>query len=304
MVGLLHIGIEAAITWDPFVRGVLITALFVLLLPGSVYLVLATDTGARVGFLLIAAGMTGMLSLLATLWMPLASTANVGRPNSWQALNVVTGTYTDHVVVKGAADFPANEPQLALPPVQSLKKKPWYWPLQSCDSSPAWHRIDPSLVNDPESTADKVLAPSSSSSGAAKPSLTSPFSQATEYIYIDGYEKGADGGCLFAINRHKVYLPLSRGAHFVVLRVLPVLPTLNTGGAPPTPQPDKTQAYTYVVLSRDLGSVRQPQALLAISMGLTFLVICYLLHTREKEAMEKEAAAVSAPEREKVGAGV
>jgi hypothetical protein len=69
-------------------------------------------------------------------------------------------------------------------------------------------------------------------------------------------------------------------------------------------------------MERNLGSVRQPQALLAVSMGITFLVICYILHTREKEQDAKKAGeeggggdgggvgAGPAPDREPVGAGV
>ena len=49
-LALIHSGLMAGITWDPFIRGVLIVIVAVVLLPGSVYLVLATDTGARLGF--------------------------------------------------------------------------------------------------------------------------------------------------------------------------------------------------------------------------------------------------------------
>jgi hypothetical protein len=306
-----HSGVLAAtFTWDPFIRGVLILALFIVLLPGSVYLVLSTDVGGRLGFLLMAAGMSGMLCLLSFLWMPLASTADVGRPNSWKPLEVITGDYAKQVTIKGAASLPVDNLSLTKPPSQDLATKKWYWPLQSCSES-GWHKIDPSLINDPESEADKVLV---NGGGVVGPTLTSPFSAATDYTYIDGYQKGLNGGCLFAISRHKVYLPMARGAHYVVLRVKPTLPVLNLGGAPPAAQPDPNGLYTYVILERNLGSVRQPQALLAISMGITFLVICYILHTRDKE---KEAAALRespegpgagpagpAPEREKVGAGV
>jgi uncharacterized membrane protein YgcG len=305
-------------TWDPFVRGVLILALFIVLLPGSVYLVLSTDVGARLGLLLMAAGLTGMLSLLALLWMPLASTADVGRPNSWHPLEVITGDYASQITIKGAASLPIDNLKSAKPPTTALKTKHWYWPFQSCNDN-NWHKIDPSLINDPESESDQILA--NTSGALVGPQLTSPFSASTDYVYIDGYQKGQNSGCLFAISRHKIYLPLARGAHYVVLRVLPALPVLNLGGAPPAPQADLSKPYTYVVMERNLGSVRQPQALLAISMGITFLVICYVLHTREKE---QDAAAGggggdggtggagsggtggggSTPDREPVGAGV
>jgi hypothetical protein len=286
---LSHVSVLAAtFTWDPFIRGVVILLLFIVLLPGSVFLVLSTDVGGRLGFLLMAAGMTGMLCLLAVLWMPLASTADIGRPNSWHPLEIITGDYASQVTIKGAANLPIGNLSSVKPPVQNLTTKHWYWPLQGCNDS-SWHKIDPSLINDPESEADKLLANTSGS--VLGPALTSPFSAATDYTYIDGFQKGQNSGCLFAISRHKIYMPLARGAHYVVLRVLPTLPTLTLGGAPPAAQADRSKPYTYVILERNLGSVRQPQALLAISMGVTFLVICYVLHTRDKEKEAAEAAA-------------
>lgn len=320
---LSHAGLLAAtFTWDPFIRGVVITALFVVLLPGSVYLVLSTDVGGRLGFLLMAAGMSGMLCLLSILWMPLASTADVGRPNSWKPLEVITGDYASQVGPAGAKDLPVGNLAATKPPSGDLKTKKWYWPLQSCSES-GWHKIDPTLINDPESEADKILANTSGS--LVGPTLTSPFSAATDYVYVDGFQKGENGGCLFAVSRHKIYMPMARGAHYVVLRVLPSLPVLNLGGAPAAAQPDRSKPYSYVILVRNLGSVRQPQAMLAISMGITFLVICYILHTRDKEKDAAEAAAAEGgsggagpggaggtggaggaggAEREKVGAGV
>jgi hypothetical protein len=94
----------------------------------------------------------------------------------------------------------------------------------------------------------------------------------------------------------------------VVLRVQPALPPPPNSTA--APKPDTSKPYTYVILERDLGSVRQPQMVVAVSMGLVFLILCNALHRRDKEiwarqAAEKEAAAGAGPgerEREKVGA--
>jgi len=297
---LLHMGVMAAVTWDPFIRGTLILLLFIVLLPGSIFFVLSTDTGIRLGFLLAMAGLTGMVCLLSTLWMPLASTADVGRPNTWKPLEIVTGDFAHQVTVAGAKSFPADNLRAVKAPRKKLPDKHWYWPVQSCSDS-GWHTIDPSLISDPESEGDKVLAPSSSEGGKTPPALTTPFSSASDYVYVDGYTSGQDGGCLLSINQHKVYLPLARGAHYVILRVQPALPTLTLGGAPAPPQPDTSKAFTYVIMVRNLGSVRQPQALLAISSGIIFLVICYVLHTRDK-AIEADAAEAAAAERDKAGA--
>jgi hypothetical protein len=315
----VHLGILAAtITWDPFLRGALITILFVVLLPGSVFLVLSTDVGGRLAFMLMAAGMAGMLALLALLWITLDSSADIGRPNSWKPLEIITGDYAGQVTVKSAASLPVNNlANGTKPPLTALKTKHWYWPIQSCNDN-SWHKIDPALLSDPESEGDTVLA---NTAGAQfGPSITSPFKAATDYVYIDGFRKGQNSGCLFAWSRHKVYMPFARGADIVVLRVKPALPALTLSGAPPTPQPDPNGPYTYVIMERNLGSVRQPQFFVFISMTITFLVICYLLHVREKEIERRKEegegggdgppgggggpSGAGTPERETVGAGV
>jgi hypothetical protein len=299
--GLAHLPLLATITWDPFVRGIVILAIAIVLLPGSVYLVLSTDVGARLGFLLIAAAISGMLFIFAILWPALSSTADIGRANAWKPVAVITGDFTDQVTINGVKDFPVNHVAGARPPLQPLPKKAWYWPFQSCSDS-GWHRIDPSKISDPESAADKVLAPSSASSSSSSSSssgsgaastpssaLTSPFSQTSDYVYVDGFEKGTNSGCLFSINRHKVYVPYARSPHYVILRVQPALPTPTTTNGPvPTPKPDKSKPYTYVIMKRDLGSVRQPQFILALCAGLIFLVTCYSLHRRDKESWARE----------------
>jgi hypothetical protein len=291
-VALIHSGLLAGITWDPFIRGLLIVTVAVLLLPGSVYLVLSTDTGARLGLLLTAAGLSGLLSILAVLWLALSSTAAIGRPNSWKPLAVVTGDYPSQVTSKSAQDFPASNPDPLPPAKPPLPTKHWYWPLQSCSDS-GWRHIDPAKLTDVESASDKVLVPSSAATpGAATPTfgpaLTSPFSATTDYAYVDAYDKGANSGCLFAINRHKIYLPFARSPHLVAVRAQPALPQPSTVTTPL--KPDRSKPYTYIILERNLGSVRQPQMVVAISMGLVFLIICNALHRRDKEIMARQAA--------------
>jgi hypothetical protein len=293
---LNHVGLVAGITWDPFIRGVLILIVAILLLPGSVYLVLATDTGARLGFLLVGAGLTGLVSMMAVLWLVLASTAAVGRPNSWKPLQVVTGDYAAQVTIKSAQDFPAGDRSKAKPPLANLPNKHWFWPLQSCRDS-GWHRANPAKITDPESASDTVLG----SSGAKASQLTSPFSSASDYIYVGGYEKGINSGCLFAWNRHKIYLPFARAPHLAVIVAQPVVPVpVNPNAAPPKPKADTTKPFTYVLLERNLGSVRQPQFVVALVFGVVFGIFCSALHRRDKEiwarqAAEREAAAGAGP---------
>jgi hypothetical protein len=57
-----------ALSWEPQIKGGLFVLIAVLILPGSAYLLLATNTGPRLGFLLALAGLTGFLMILGTVW--------------------------------------------------------------------------------------------------------------------------------------------------------------------------------------------------------------------------------------------
>lgn len=57
-----------ALSWEPQVKGGLYVLLAILILPGSVYLVLATDMGARLGFQLAAAGLAGFMVIIGAVW--------------------------------------------------------------------------------------------------------------------------------------------------------------------------------------------------------------------------------------------
>ena len=58
-----------AISWEPELRGILIFIISVTLFCGSIYLVLATNLGARLGFLVALTGLAGWMTLLGIIWM-------------------------------------------------------------------------------------------------------------------------------------------------------------------------------------------------------------------------------------------
>jgi hypothetical protein len=303
---LTHAGTLAAITWDPFIRGVVILALFIVLLPGSVYLVLSTNTGARLGFLLAGAGLSGMVALLAILWVVLSSTADIGRANSWYPLAVVTGDFATQNTVKGVQDFPSGNLQSVPQAVPPLSSQHWFWPFQSCPDNSGWHQLTTSQQTDAESAADNILVPPAGE-GAIPARLSSPFTATSDYVYVGGFGKNANGGCLFAWNRHKVYLPFTRGTHYEVVLAQPVIPvTTPPGGVPPKPQPDLSKPTTYVILARNLGSNHEPQVITAACALLIFIIICNTLHRRDKEIWARQAAdkeeAGGPPPRDRVGA--
>ena len=72
----------AAIAFDPAIRGVLVVMVGVVVLLGSVYLLLATNTGTRAGFLIAMAALTGWLFSLGLFWT-MYGIGMVGRAPTW-----------------------------------------------------------------------------------------------------------------------------------------------------------------------------------------------------------------------------
>ena len=59
------------------------------------------------------------------------------------------------------------------------------------------------------------------------------------------------------------------------------------GEAPPRPVVDPEEPVVSVVMVRDLGWVRLRPALVTIGSLLVFLALCYWLHVRDRELMER-----------------
>lgn len=86
--------------WNPTIIGVLTVICAVGLFCGSTYLLLGTNLGARLGFLVASAGLMGFMVLLTTLWLttPGSATGNskldppVGSTPKWEVLEVVNTT--------------------------------------------------------------------------------------------------------------------------------------------------------------------------------------------------------------------
>lgn len=257
--------------WDPQVRGIIIVATGIAILPGSVYLLLATNTGGKVGFLLAVAGITGWMFVMSVVWATFGI-GLVGRVPSWKLEEIDTGNIAATTTLKQMQAFP---------------------------SAGGWHpvKVGSPEVADAQANADKFLAPNGSpklpgvTEGPATPAtyrFASPFKTPTDYAYIGVYRKGGDNQ-LFTLHHHKFYFRHS--PHYDVVQVLPVAPAVQLpGGAPPKAVPDVTKPITTVVMIRDLGSLRQPPLFLGLATGLIFAVACIQLHRRDKAIMAARAA--------------
>ena len=265
MTALFHLhALLGGITWDPQIRGFAIVITAVLILPGSVYLLLATNMGARLGFLLAIAGMTGWIGTMAVIWM-VYGIGLKGRDPSWKPREVITGQLSASTVgavggfPKGWKQLPPESPELAdaQAAVDKLIVKP----------------SGPPKEGQTASTAAKEFPPI--------------FNSTDEYVRVGGYRKGGDNQ-LFTVKHHRFFFRHS--AHWELVQVRPVLKQPDLGGTPAPAAPDVRQPVVSIVMVRDLGSIRFPPFVIALSSFLVFGITCNVLHRRDKEIWAREAA--------------
>jgi hypothetical protein len=267
----MHALVLSALHWDPQIRGFLIIATGVLLLCGSVYLLLATNTGARLGLVITAAGLSGWMFILAAVWV-IYGIGMKGNPPTWTIREIVSGELTAHAATPTARDFPNG-----------------------------WALVPPgdSQLAQAQSAADHFLTPAAAPPPGQvnkAPKFPPPFKTTQEYVTIGGFTKGGDN-YLFRLGSYKVKMTikhhqffLKHQPHYFVIRVQPALPTVTIAGAPTTlPAPDPTQPIYSVVMLRDVGSLRQPNVMIALASFLVFAVCCAYLHKRDKEIMRQRA---------------
>ena len=61
-------GLLSAIQFDNDIRGIFVVLTGAVVLMGSIYLIIATNTGMRLGFLITLAALFGWMFLLGTMW--------------------------------------------------------------------------------------------------------------------------------------------------------------------------------------------------------------------------------------------
>lgn len=269
----------AALAWDPQIRGALIVVTAFVILPGSVYLLLATNTGAKVGFLLAAAGFFGWMAVMGWIWV-VYGIGIKGEPPTWEVEEVVTGDVAERGTTDEAAGFP----------------KGWR-KLQTGDA----------ILGDAQAAADKVLAPveaAEGEGGGAEAPVQPVFEELTDYVQVAGYARGGEnywipggglatetsignrGSNVFA----KLIERLKRGPfhapHYAVIQVQPVDDPEATKLEADTDAP-----VTSVVMVRNLGNLRFPSLMVAISMSIVFGLVANALHKRDLEMMAARRAA-------------
>ncbi len=277
----LHlVNVLGTLAWDPQIRGILIVVTVVVMLPGSIFLLLATNVGARIGFLLAIAGITGFTMLLGVTWAFYGQGLK-GREPSWKVQEVVHSM---------------SPTDLSTGTLKTLGDYPDGWKKLPLSGSP--------ILGDAQAAVDNFITKSGRKPklGHEGPIIKKPtpaqlrwpaeFSSSEGYIVVGGYDKGGDNQ-LFTIRHHKFYFRHS--AHYVTVLVRPVVVPTIVSRVPSAPRPDPTKPVTAVIVLRDLGSIRFPQVMMAISSAIIFSLTCLQLHRRDKQIMAARAAGLSQP---------
>jgi hypothetical protein len=267
------------VTWDPQLRGALILLTGVLVLPGSVLLLLSTNLGLRLGVLIAAGGLAGLLLLLNIIWLmaPLGTgpIGYKGSASGWVIKEIVQGDLAQHSGVHAVTGQPGK------PSTQF----PNGWTFLPAGSS---------LLASAAPAADTALIPTPAGSKPA--AFPAPFTTTQDYVGVGAWTKGGHNYLVnlfgykiyWRIRHHTIFL--KHQPHYVVIRVQPSLPSITLAGAAATlPAPDATKPVYSVVMLRDVGSLRLPPILLGFGALVVFAVTVEKLHSRDREIARRRA---------------
>jgi hypothetical protein len=258
----LVLGVTAKTLWDPTIIGILAPVAGVFLFCGSAYLLLSTNLGARLGFLVSAAALSGFMVLLSTLWLttstPLESPK--GRSAEWKVLEV---------------DNSFRDSKLA--PVRSITQ--------------TGEVLPPELATTIRSFLDSAFVKVVPAVGVEAPNQPfANFSQSSAYLTDNesqGLKTYQTGGGTKAIFWHH---PQYAAVTFCSALDQPV----PFGEPPATPKCDPAQGKKVAVLIYDYGSIRLPPVCYLIGSIILFALSMLGLHWYEKDERERAKAAAAA----------
>lgn len=239
-----------SLSWDPAIRGILATVVGVIVLCGSVYLLLGTNLGARLGFLVAMAGLFGWMSIMGVMWW-VYGIGMVGETPSWHVIEVVSSAEADDL--SGAVTDEVQD-------ISELEELPAGDPVRG----------------EAQAAADVALTEGQ----------FAVFDSTADYLPIAAYETGGkDPDAL--LSRLPLPHPPHYAISQVQARI-PVEVVL--GQPVPPAETDPTAPVYSVVMERDQGSLRVPPAIFTIASLLIFAISANALHRRDQEASRARAA--------------
>ena len=269
-----------AINWEPELRGVLTVLIGTAVWMGSVYLILGTNLGARLGFMVAFAGLAGWMALMGGVWWMYGIGLKGDEP-SWQQVPGATVIQeVDLLYQAGALEEPIpftedDDPAEAAAAVAEQLDRQGWSVVEA--SAPEYGQAEASAT---------VFLEEEGAFGPGEFQVTNVYE--VDPPHESAWPKlGPNGEFDQIAFFHKPYYTLVEVAPLVELREEP-------GRAPIAPEIDEDRQRQYVYMVRDLGSLREPAAYITIGSTIVFLAMCWLLHRRDKLVAENRSRQVAA----------
>jgi hypothetical protein len=266
-----------AIGWEPELRGILIAIIAVVTFCGSCYFVLSTNLGARLGFLVALAALAGWMFIMGATWWTYGK-GLLGPDASWAPIpeHSVLGT-TAAVNASGALGSPVLV-EASATPVDTAKA------VDDQLKNDHWKQLDPSV-------------PSYQQAGAAASVFIEESGALAngEFQVVNVFDKGGQRSPQLWKGKLD-FLAFFHSPHYSVVEVAPLIQQRDEPGrAPAKPEIDTTRPHQYVYMIRDLGAKRKPAGFICVGSLAVFLMLCYLLHTRDRRvALNRSVKALPA----------
>ncbi len=264
--------ILAGIVWDPYLTGLLAVVIGVVILCGSVYFLLATNVGARLGFLIAACGLFGWMFLMGILWWTYGIGWQ-GDPPSWQVEEVWVG---DEILLD-SRDFVRELPTDG---AEVESTAPGDWEVREAADG---------ATTDAQSVASVAIL-------EGVPEVVNPEEPGAagtdDYLLLRGFETGGENYPTPFGWDFEPFGFLST-PHYFVTQVQPneAQAPEDLNAAPVPREPDLDAEVITTVMLRDPGNLRFPAMVVTIVSLIIFGLTAEQLHRRDKAIMAAKASA-------------
>ncbi len=250
-----------AVNFEPQLRGIIIVAISVGVLIGGTYLVVGTNLGARLGFLVVVAGFFGWMAIMGSIWW-IYGIGLTGRAPTWQPGEPTTIVRSPDLL---------DDAEIILMPMQPSGDAV----ADAATASIALQGDGWLLLQESDPRRGQAVA----SADEIIQNQAEEFALG-EYVSVAVYDKGGERWP--KISESLDFVAFFHDPHYSIVEVASIVPQrTEPGRAPARPEIDETQPRRYIYMLRDLGSKRQPSIFITIGSTIIFLLLCRLLHTRD-----------------------
>ena len=250
--------------WYPTILGILVVVAAVVLFMGSVYVLLGTNVGARLGFLITFTSLVGFLMILSLLWLTTASPLESpkGRVASWTVVENVN----DLAKAKTTAVHGVNTKQNV---------------ASKIDASNVAAAVDAALIT-------KVSTPTITYT--PNDNRFAKFDAITDFQVLQTWTVGGSDPQFWKGE-------FNHSTKYAVIQYCANAQVQQTFGLPPLPPECANSQRGYIVAKFDYGTLRLPPFIVFVITAILFGLGLLMLHWREKD----EHAAAEAAKAEAAG---